>query len=321
MNSSAVTWLKEHAGIVLLSILLVVFSPILTDIFPKKEVSTWPKVALVVGNVLLALYTATSELRRIALKRQLDGAEAAWEAKQAESRRALNRRAHTLQTLSNSVAEATAELRIYFHSLRTRTPVALEHVLAARQDSVKAILRQLCLVLDSDRPTDTDPLKPTYFKATFFEYVATAGRSGELKRQYWHYPETIQPQTARWDIDQDSNAAAVVAFKTRREVVLPDVAAAAADGSHWKDSRPQQHAEYAQSSMVCIPVFSDTRDPNLPGSPPLGVLTVDTNQVQYFSLGESARALRNEVLGPFLSLIRLAYAISNESVFVETHPK
>jgi uncharacterized membrane-anchored protein YhcB (DUF1043 family) len=311
--SSATSWLKDHLGIVLVSILLAIFSPIFTDILPNKEVSTWPKIALVAGNILLAVYTASSELRRISVQKQLSGAKEKWDAEQAESRRALNRRAHTLQTLSNSVAEAVADLRVSFQDLHAQGSPDADQVSATRQACVKTILRELCLVLAADRPTDTDPLKPTYFKATFFEYVPNPHTSGELKRQYWHYPDTIQPQTAHWDIDRDSNAAAVVAFMTRREVVLPDVAAAAADGSYWKDSRPRQHAEYAQSSMVCIPVFTETKETNDQSNPVLGVLTVDTNQVLYFNIGETARALRNEVFGPFLSLIRLAYAVSHKS--------
>lgn len=55
--SDALNWLKQHVGIVLISILLVLFSPIISDILPNDTVSAWSKVALIVGNVLLAALT------------------------------------------------------------------------------------------------------------------------------------------------------------------------------------------------------------------------------------------------------------------------
>jgi hypothetical protein len=304
-------WLKDHLGFVLISILLVLFSPIFTDILPDKQTSGIAKVLLVGGNVLLAVYAGVSEVRRNAAQRQLSNEQSVWTAKLLQDRLAVSHRAIVLESVVNRCSEVVAELRVSIEAIRLTPQVAPEQVASARQTCVKAILRALCLVLESDHPLDADPLKAVYFKATFFEFEPIAGREGNLRRAYWHYPDTIHPQTIFWSIDDDANAAAVIAFKTQREVILPSVAKAAVSGSQWKDSRAGQRQEYEQSSMVCIPVFTDVRDPRAPKNTVMGILTVDTNQLDYFQVGENNRALRSEVFGPFLGLIRLAYGVTN----------
>ncbi len=303
--TAARSWISDHLGLILLSILLTLFSPIFTDLLPNASVSLWAKILLIVGNVLLAIYTAASELRRIELGRKLLTDRSTWEAEQRETQYATARRTALLASASARVGETISLLRD-LTAQNVGNSSDRGDAGQTRQAAVKGVLSALCRVLDADRPMDSDPLKVVYFKATFFKYESAGG---VLKREYWHYPDTLQPHTAEFRIDKDSNAGIVVAFTGRREVVMPSVAEAAAAGLEWKDKRPAQHVDYANSSMICIPIWADSRESLNTSSPVMGVLTIDTNQINYFRVGEDARAERNEVLGPFLSLLRLAYAV------------
>jgi hypothetical protein len=255
--------------------------------------------------------TATSELTRLKLERELRSSSEEWARRQVEERQHITHRAVLLQSVTSRSAEAIAEMRTCIESLPTTKAATRAELSFARQECVKAALRSLCLVLDDDRRPD-DPLKVAYFKATFFEYFPEPPSAGVLRREYWYYPDLIQPRTREWSIANDPNAAAVRAFITRQEVVLPRVANAAAKGSEWKDGRPGHATEYEQSSMVCIPVWTSGGDEKeFGGNTVMGILTVDTNQLDYFVGGEDARAARNELFGPFLGLIRLAYAFTS----------
>jgi hypothetical protein len=301
-------WARKRVGVLLAGLILVVLSPILTDIAPKKDVPLASKILLVVGTVSLAIYTAASEIQRIRLQKKADDARVRMQLESDAQRLAISQRATLLKRVSIGCSEAMRDLRSSVRQMGAIAGSTPNQYAVSRQAAVKGALRALCDALDTARTIDADPLKAVYFKATVFEFEAIVGRQGMLRRKYWHYPDTIAPRTASWSIDDDSTSACVIAYVTRQEVVLPRVAAAAANGTTWKDAYAHQRDSYAQSSMVCVPIFSDSGHEDGVSSV-LGVLTVDTNQLDYFLPGENDKALRNEVFGPFLGLIRLAYSV------------
>ncbi len=302
-------WIKDHLGVILVTLLLFVLSPVFTEILPNHQLGMFAKATLVLGNLALAGIAATTDIRRLAASRKLGDIDKELRAEQESKLEDLGRRGLTLQRSLERISEAIATLRGVLED-GSSSQSELQRA-ASRQEAVKTCLKELCDVLlaDSRAPAD-DPLKPTYFKATFFEYDSDQGEAGKLVRKYWHYPSTIAPRTPSWDLVDDPNSAAVLAFRTRQEVALPDVQKAFMEGSRWKDGRAGQHAEYAQSSMLCVPIWREASiDPSIP--PVRGVLTVDTNQLGYFQEGETNRASRAMIFGPFLGLVRLVYLLTD----------
>jgi hypothetical protein len=298
---------RDHFGVLLVAILLVVTSSVLTDIVPNKHVSTLSKGILIAGSVLLAFVAAYGDLSRLAIQRRLDGARTAWDVERTEQLTRVSLRATLLQRESEELGEALSEVRNAFESFPSAT------ALDVRKACVKASLKALCRVFESDKHlVVTDPLKAVYVKATIFEYESGGQGAGLLVRRYWHYPDTIQPRTDHWDLRADSNAGCVQAYLRRQEVVMESVASAAEGGEVWKDSRPGQHREYSESSMVCIPIWAESQR-GAPGESAVrAVMTVDTNQVGFFRSSEDERAFRAQIVGPFLGIIRLAYVITTE---------
>ncbi len=127
-----------------------------------------------------------------------------------------------------------------------------------------------------------------------------------LERAYWYYPATKRPQNEQFDVTQDYQAAAVQCYKKGALVVLELVSEAAVSGRDWKDMREGQREEYANSSMVCVPVWAERDTDNTVR----GVITVDTNIAGYFKNTEEEQGFLNELFAPFLEVIRLAYVIT-----------
>jgi hypothetical protein len=304
----ATAWVKEHVGLLAMAVLLTVFSPIFSDILPNPNVSNWSKGLLLGGNIILGIIALSGDLRRLSTQRKLSASRLAWEGEQQRTLARFRIRGGLLQRVSVEVREALTEVREAFCEMDMRSDPPQS--LLIRQRGVKASLKGLCKLLESDVRPDPDPLKAISFKATFFEHATVADRQ-KLVRKYWHYPDTIQPRTFEWDVLTDYNSGAVQAYLSRREVVMGSVAEAAKEGETWKDSRPGQHEEYAQSSMVCVPFWSEAvKSRPTADAPPTAIITIDTNQIGYFGDSEDERAFRNQIFGPFLGLMRLIYCLT-----------
>lgn len=310
--NEAYEWIKDHRGVLLVALILIVFSPILTDIVPRSNVPNVAKGLLIGGNIVLAVVAAMADLSRLQAQRRLATARSRWDAEYAAHLLRLSQKGNLLQHVSEELREVLSEVRASFEApaLRANQGASIE----SRNTCIRAALKALCRVLEADsRPAGEDPLKAIYFKATIFEFVlGETGGPGLLKRKYWYYPDTIQPRTDKWDIADDPNSGCVQAYLRRQEVVLESVKRAAEEGAVWKDSRPGQHLEYEQSSMVCVPVWADPKSGEAAGSAVRGVVTVDTNQLGYFKASENERAFRAQVFGPFLGVIRLVYTLTDE---------
>jgi hypothetical protein len=94
--------------------------------------------------------------------------------------------------------------------------------------------------------------------------------------------------------------------------VVDSIIEAAADGQVWKDMRDRQREEYANSSMVCVPVWADRDTENIVR----GVVTIDTNIKGYFRTGEEEIGFLNELFAPFLEVIRLSYVVTEPSSMI-----
>lgn len=304
-------WIEDHWGFLLVALLLVIFSPVFTDIVPNDDVSTLSKVILIAGNIVLAGVAARGDLLRLAAQRELSTARERWDEQHAEQLTSVSQRARLLQSQTEELDDALLEVRTTFADAAILR--SLELRADARKRCIRAALKGLCKILEADsRPPIGEPLKAIYFKATLFEYVKKADGRRVLERRYWHYPDTIQPRTLKWDVDDDWNSGAVQAYLRRQEVVMESVADAAREGEVWKDSRPRQHQEYEQSSMVCVPVWAESLPGAMGESDVRAIMTIDTNQLRYFQSSEDERAFRAQVFGPFLGIIRLVYVLTQE---------
>jgi hypothetical protein len=303
-------WFKDYRSLLLVTLILAASSPVFTDILPNHHFSNWQKGILLSGTILLAVVAAKGEASRLATEKRVEIDTVEQGRAQDARYRELNQKANLLQCVSEELGEALSGARDALGELDVSN--SQSDKLDARKGCIKSCLKGLCKVLESDkRPSEIEPLKVIYFKATLFELKANEQGGEELERRYWHYPTTIQPRTQRWDIVRDSNAAAVQAYIRRQEVILQNVKDAAAQGEVWKDSRPGQHKEYVQSSMLCVPIWGEQSSADILNPTVRGVITVDTNQLGYFGIGESERAFRAQVFGPFIDLIRLVYKLTD----------
>lgn len=298
-------WFSENKTWIFVALVILVLSPVVTDILPEKKISVITKVFLILGEIAITAVAVNAERgRQISQQRAEEYREAATEqaARQVEL---LRDRGILLQRVSEEVRELLSEVRNALRLVQTIDDKASYD--AVRQNCIKQTLKSLCKVLEFDSKAPPDnPLKAIYFKATIFEVSADGTR---LDRQYWHYPDTIQPRTDSWSIAGDPNSGAVQAYTLRQEVVMSRVKDAAEDGKIWKDAWPGQHAKYAESSMICVPIWRDsTTDVQ---TVVRSIMTLDTNQMGYFREGEDETAFRNQVFAPFLGVIRLVYTLTD----------
>lgn len=302
-------WFKDYRGLLLVTLILIVSSPVFTEIIPNPHFSNWNKGILTTGVVILAVVAAKGDAARLAAERNIQNTRTRWDQEQAAKYRQLNGKALLLQRVSEELGEAIAETRDTIGALDLDR--STETKAAARRHCIKASLKSLCKVLEAGSlPREREPLQAIIFKATLFEISTDNDGNGQLERRYWHYPATIQPRTSKWDLVNDSNATAVQAYLRRQEVILESVKKAAKSGDTWKDSRPGHHREYEKSSMICVPVWAETNAADPENSTVRAIVTVDTNQVHFFRDGEDERAFRAQVFGPFMSLIRLIYKLT-----------
>lgn len=298
-------WLRDNRNLVLITVLTAVFSPILADIWPNRTIDTGIKVFLVISYLLLAAATAAAEISRQRSESRLRARRAEIEDQLKEQLHGVLVRGGLLHGVSYEISEVLSEVRREI--VQAIADGTRERFAVARERAIKASLRSLCEVLRSDRSRTRDErLAATYFKATLFEWDNSAGERGILRRAYWHYPITKQPQTHRFDVYHDSNAGAVQCYLNSTMIVMQRVIDAAAAGRVWKDMRERQRQEYANSSMVCVPLWADRDNDNKVR----GVITVDTNITDYFQSSEEEIGFMNELFAPFLEVIRLVYAIT-----------
>lgn len=299
------SWLRDNRSLLLITALTAVFTPVMVDIWPEPKINLGIKIFLVIAYGILAATTALTEISRQRTEATLRAQRADIELQLKEQLHGLLVRGGLLHGVSHEISEVLSEVRREIvQAIAEDTP---ERFAIARERAIKAALRSLCEVLRSDRiRTRDERLAATYFKATLFEWDGSSGTQGLLKRAYWHYPITKQPQTHQFDVYHDANAGAVQCYRRGTMIVMQRVIDAAAAGRVWKDMRTSQRQEYANSSMVCIPVWADRdNDQNV-----RGVVTIDTNITDYFQSSEEETGFMNELFAPFLEVIRLVYVIT-----------
>jgi hypothetical protein len=291
--------------LLLITALTAIFTPVMVDIWPEPKINIGIKIFLIASYAILATSTALTEMARQRTEARLRAQRADIERQLKEQLHGLLVRGGLLHGVSHEISEVLSEVRReVVQAIADGTP---GRFLIARERTIKAALRSLCEVLRSDRSRTRDErLAATYFKATLFELDISSGRAGVLRRAYWHYPITKQPQTHQFDVYHDPNAGAVQCYVNGTMIVMQRVTDAAAAGRVWKDMRDGQRQEYANSSMVCVPVWADRdNDQNV-----RGVVTVDTNITDYFQSSEEEIGFMNELFAPFLEAIRLVYVVT-----------
>ena len=298
-------WLRDNRSLLLITALTAVFTPVMVDIWPQREINFGIKIFLIASYAILAAATALTEIARQRTEARLRAQRVDIERQLKEQLHGVLVRGGLLHGVSHEISEVLSEVRR--EVVQAIAEGTNDRFAVARERAIKAALRSLCEVLRSDRTRTRDErLAATYFKATLFEWDGSAGRQGILRRAYWHYPITKQPQTHRFDVYHDANAGAVQCYLKGTMIVMQRVIDAAAAGRVWKDMRDSQRQEYANSSMVCIPVWADRdNDQNV-----RGVVTIDTNIIDYFQGSEEETGFMNELFAPFLEVIRLVYIIT-----------
>jgi len=302
-------WARDNWGLLIIALLTAVFSPVAVDILPNGTIVGGVKFILIAGYVVLAVAVALSEAARQQAERRLQIQGSEVEDRLQERLHGLLVRGGLLHAVSQEVSELLSELRREL--VEAAAAPTIENYELARQRSIRAALQSLCKVLSADRTkAEDDRLAATYFKATLFEWDGSQGKKGVLRRAYWHYPATKRPQTESFDLHNDWNSGAAQCYLKGTVVVMQRVSVVAAEGKVWKDMRDGQREEYANSSMVCVPIWADRdvgRDVN-------GVVTIDTNILDYFRNGEEEIGFMNELFSPFLAYIRLVYSVTRTAV-------
>lgn len=298
-------WARDNWGLILVTVLTAVFTPILVEIWPNQTINLGVKTFLLASYGSLAVATGLGEAARQQTEARLRAQRSEVEHQLKEQLHGLLVRGGLLHGVSHEISEVLSEVRRELvQSLADGSP---ERFVVARERAIKAALRSLCEVLRADRTRTRDErLAATYFKATLFEWDGSQGTQGVLRRAYWHYPITKQPQTHLFDVQYDVHAGAVQCYLNGTMIVLERVIDAAAAGRVWKDMREGQRQEYANSSMVCVPVWADRDTENVIR----GIVTIDTNITDYFQSNEEETGFMNELFAPFLEVIRLVYVVS-----------
>jgi hypothetical protein len=302
-------WVRDNLGLLLVTALTAIFTPILVEVWPNRTVGLGVKIFLIVSYGTLAVATALSEASRQQTEARLQAQRTDVENQLKEQLHGLLVRGGLLHGVSHEISEVLSEFRR--EVVEALAEGSAERFIIARERAIKAALRSLCEVLRADRTrTNDERLAATYFKATLFEWDASEGDRGVLRRAYWHYPITKQPQTHLFDVHHDMNAGAVQSYLHGTIIVMERVIDAAAAGRVWKDMREGQRQEYANSSMVCVPVWADRDTENVVR----GIVTVDTNISDYFQSSEEEIGFMNELFAPFLEVIRLVYVVSERTI-------
>jgi hypothetical protein len=306
-------WFSENRYLLLLLGITAAFSPALTDVWPRDDIHVASKLAITGAYILLGAETIISQnawrkARADAKEaiRERDAERAAVEAQLRDVNRHVTERGLQLREVSRRAADLLSDVRRELtQALATRTR---ESLVTARERTIRGSLSALCDVFESERGGSGDErLDVTFFKATLFEHDPSIGEEGGLARAFWHYPGTKRPQTEDIDFKKHPQAAATRCYREQKMVVLEDVEEEARAGVQWEDLRPSQHSDYAGSSMICVPVWAER------GSPVevRGVVTIDTNRARYFKREAASVEFLNQILEPFLGIIRLMYTVTD----------
>jgi hypothetical protein len=205
-------WFRDNRSLLLITALTAVFTPVMVDIWPEPKINLGIKLFLVASYLILAVATALTEVSRQRTEEKLREQRVDTERELKADLHGLLVRGGLLHGVSHEISEVLSEVRREIvQAVADGTP---DRFLIARERAIKAALRSLCEVLRSDRTRSRDErLAATYFKATLFEWDGTTGREGVLRRAYWHYPITRQPQTHYFDVYHDANRRRAVLFE------------------------------------------------------------------------------------------------------------
>ncbi len=181
-----------------------------------------------------------------------------------------------------------------------------------RQEFVQEIIESMCFIFKDDAKHKDKYLPTAWVKATFFVYIPKKGNNFVLKREAYAYPATMSPKVEEFDSQEHKDSTAINAILRDEFYSFDDVKKRY--DKHGRDFIPMYPGQLEiYKSIMCFPVFSG--DKGAPSRRPLGVVTLDTNVLNYFPYYKEDMqtvAFYNALLSPLKQLIIHAYTLDDD---------
>jgi hypothetical protein len=296
--------------------------------YEEMESRAWSVAIVVLFIIGIVSYVAIDEYRQYRRKErekqrmrhqiliEQKSRKVLQDARELEEKRRLLSSAREGELLSSTiqrVSQVSRGIAIQYSKLTERPP-SLESIQPGWAYEQKwKVLNNICEILKQDRKCYKSP--GDYFKATLFKVIS----HDILELDCNLYPPGDFPKTERFDRKTYPYASATIfrCFDERAMQMIPNVPEEVKKGSEakWVELYPGQAKHYG--SMMCTPITIGERSAHTYSV--IGILTVDTNRIDYFTEQEEEKNFLAMLLAPFRQQLSFIYLSTTPVSLMEKH--